>query len=261
MSMRLAEMMDTSQAAKDLSRQAIALALNGEWERAVEVNRAILSRSPDKLGAMGRLGKALMESARYAEARETLEKVVQMAPHKNIAKKNLVRLDQMEQAPAGTMTERRPAVSRQGFIEEGGKAGVTVLRKPADGQGVGRINSGDSVELVVRGGGIFAYTQGNECVDQLDTKLGMRLQRLMAAGNRYEAAVIRIDQRGVSVILRETYRDPSMRNVCSFPARAKEENRIYLEDHFSGYGPDDHNQEELGGAVDFLSSYDGDDEE
>ena len=82
------------------------------------------------------------------------------------------------------MTERRPAVSCQGLIEEGGKAGVPVLRKPAAGQGVTRINSGDSVELVVRGGVIVAYPRGNECVGQLDTKLGMRLQRLMAAGNR-----------------------------------------------------------------------------
>ena len=63
------------------------------------------------------------------------------------------------------------------------------------------------------------------------------------------------------MILRETYRDPSMRGVCSFPARAKAVNRIYFEDHFSGYGSDDDTQEDLGGAVDFQSSYDGDDEE
>jgi Flp pilus assembly protein TadD len=72
MSMRLAEMMETSQAVKDLSRQAIAPPRNGEWERAVEVNRAILSRRPAESDAMGQLGKALMESARYGEARGTL---------------------------------------------------------------------------------------------------------------------------------------------------------------------------------------------
>ena len=141
--MQLAEMMDTSQAGKDLTREAIALALNGEWERAVEVNRAILDRGPNQLDAISRLGKALMEAAQYREARETLEKVIQIAPHNNIAKKNLARLDQLEKAPAGKTPERRPATCRQGFIEEGGKAGVTVLQRAAPGHAMARIASGD----------------------------------------------------------------------------------------------------------------------
>ena len=261
MSMQLAEMMDTSQAAKDLSREAISLALNGEWERAAEVNRAILARSPKQLDAMGRLGKALMESAQYGEARETLEQLIQFAPHNNIAKKNLARLEQLEKAPAGTSSSRRAAGCRQGFIEEGGKAGVTVLQKAATGHAVARITSGDSVELVVKGSGIFAYAQDNECVGRLDTKLGMRLQRLMAAGNKYDAAVIGINQQGISVILRETYRHPSMRNVCSFPAKAKEEHRVYLGEDFSIYNSGDDTQEDLGEAVDFLGNDDLDDEE
>ena len=83
----------------------------------------------------------------------------------------------------------------------------------------------------------------------------------MAAGNKYEAAVIGINQRGISVMLRETYRDPSMRNVCSFPARAREENRVYLEDNFSIYNSEVETQEDFGEAVDFLGTDDLNEEE
>ena len=259
--MQVADMMNTSQAVKDLSGEAITLALNGEWGRAVEVNRAILARSPKQLDAISQLGKALMESAQYREARETLEKVIQIAPHHKIAKKNLARLEQLEKAPAGKTPERRPAGWRQGFIEERGKAGVTLLQKTVPGQAIARITSGDPVELVAQGSGIFAYDQNNEYLGQLDTKLGIRLQRLMVAGNRYEAAVIGIKQRGISVILRETYQHPSMRNVCSFPARATEENRVYLEDNLSIYSSENNSDEDIGEAVDFRDHDDRDDEE
>ena len=55
---------------RDLSRDAIALALKGEWERASEVNRAILELFADDVEAMNRLGKAYMELGRYVEAKD-----------------------------------------------------------------------------------------------------------------------------------------------------------------------------------------------
>ena len=46
---------------RDLTHEAVTLALKGEWERATEVNRAILELFEDDVEAMNRLGKALME--------------------------------------------------------------------------------------------------------------------------------------------------------------------------------------------------------
>ena len=65
---------------RELSRDAIGLALKGEWERATEVNRAILELFADDVEAMNRLGKALMELTQYEEAKEIIAKVVQIAP-------------------------------------------------------------------------------------------------------------------------------------------------------------------------------------
>ncbi|PKB64093.1 MAG: hypothetical protein BZY80_04155 [SAR202 cluster bacterium Io17-Chloro-G2] len=256
MSMQLAEMVDSSRQAKDLNRDAINMAMSGEWEQAVQANRTILESSPGQVDVMNRLGKALMELARYQESREILEEVASLAPHNNIVKKNLARLDQLEQQPAAAKQERRSAGNMRIFIEEGGKAGITVLQKPAPGQTVPRVMPGDPVELKFQQNRIFAYTQHDECLGQIGLKLALRLNRLTAAGNKYEAAIIGAGQQGISVILRETFRHPSMRGVCSFPARAKEENRVYVEDDFSKYGTETDIDDEYNAPGDFPGSQD-----
>ncbi|MBI4235948.1 MAG: tetratricopeptide repeat protein, partial [Chloroflexi bacterium] len=76
--------------------QAIALALRNQWAEAAEVNRALLEMTPDDVEALNRLVKALLELGRYAEAREALEKVLRIAPHNTIARKNLDRLAKAE---------------------------------------------------------------------------------------------------------------------------------------------------------------------
>ena len=52
---------------RDLDREAVDLALKGEWERATEVNRAVLELFTDDVEAMNRLAKALMELGDYGE--------------------------------------------------------------------------------------------------------------------------------------------------------------------------------------------------
>ena len=185
-----------------------------------------------------------------------MNKLVSLAPNNNIAKKNLARLEQLEKEPAGVKQERKSTGNMKIFIEEGGKAGITVLQKTGSGETVPRVMPGDTVELRFQQNRILAYTQNDEFLGQIGLKMAVRLNRLTAAGNKYEAAIIGTSQQGISLILRETYRHPSMRGVCSFPARAKEENRVYLEDDFSKYGTETDIDGEYNTPRDFPGSQD-----
>ena len=93
---------------RDLDREAVNLALNGEWDRATEVNKAILELFPSDVDAMNRLVKALIELGSYVDARAVLSQVSEVAPYNNIAKKNLARLDHLVENPdlANTGTAR-----------------------------------------------------------------------------------------------------------------------------------------------------------
>ena len=56
---------------------------------------------------------------------------------------------------------------------------------------------------------------------RVEPRLARRLRRLMAGGNCYSAAVVAVDAAAVSVIIRETARHPSLRNVVSFPTAVR----------------------------------------
>ena len=114
---------------QNLGREAVNLALNGEWERATEVNKAILELFSDDVEAMNRLVKALIELGNYLDASAVLNQVCEVAPYNTIAKKNRARLDQLTADPESASTgfskrTRKSAEAPQNFIEETGKSGT-----------------------------------------------------------------------------------------------------------------------------------------
>jgi hypothetical protein len=137
---------------RELSREAVNLALNGEWERATEVNKAILELFSDDVEAMNRLVKALIKLGNYLDARAVLNQVCEVAPYNNIAKKNMARLDQLtadpETAnPGPSKQTRKSAGAPQIFIEESGKSGTTILRNTSGNKAVLHLSPSDRVAL------------------------------------------------------------------------------------------------------------------
>jgi len=217
----------------NLDREAVNLALQGEWERATEVNKAILVLFPDGVEAMNRLVKALIELGSYADARAVLDQVCEVAPYNNIAKKNRARLDQLaaDPGPVGpgpAKQTKKTAGVPQIFIEESGKSGTTVLRNTAGKKAVVHISPSDQVVLSPDKNTVTVRTLDGQLLGQVEPKLGNRLARLMDGGNKYTAAVVAVNDQGVSIIIRETFKHHSLQNVCSFPSKAKEEDRVYL---------------------------------
>ena len=217
-----------TKAKRGLGLEAIALALKGEWERATEVNRAILELFADDVEAMNRLGKAYMELGKYDDARGVLGNVTRIAPYNNIAKKNLARLESLGNSPASTKLGRKVGSVPHIVIEESGKSGTTVLRKTAPSETVARIAPNDPANLVAENSNLNVYSRDGEYLGQVEPKLGQRLVRLMCSGNEYDAALVSVNQRGAAVIIGYTlpYRRPL--TLRPFPSKTKEEQRIYL---------------------------------
>ena len=245
---------------RDWSKEAIALALKGEWERAAEVNQAILALFSDDVDAMNRLGKAFMELNRYDRAREVLDTVVVKAPYNAIARKNLARLGQLESIPAAAQPVKKTASVPQLFIAESGKSATTVLEKMAAARVAASVAPGEPVTLAAEQQCLRAYIRENEYLGQVEPKLARRLLRLMDGGNRYAAAVLGINDWGLSIILREVYRHPSLHNISSFPAASKGEYRVYLDNELLRYledgDLDEEEPEESGEYDDAVAEWD-----
>ena len=250
--MEMTRTSDKTRLRRDWSKEAIDLALKGEWQRATEVNQAILALYPDDAEAMNRLGKAFMELCEYDKARKVLADVVEKAPYNAIAKKNLARLEQLENAPSGGRQSNKQGSAPRLFIAESGKSGTTVLQRQASASLVASIAPGDPVNLVFKNNAILAYAREEEYLGQVETKLARRLSRLISGGNRYEAAVIGINDWGITIVIRETYRHPSLHNIGSFPTRAKGEKRTQLNQNILKYLENaDLDEEDEEGSLDY----------
>ncbi len=239
---------------RDLGSEAVNLASQGEWQRATEVNKAILELFDDDVEAMNRLGKALIELGSYLDARAVLDQVCEIAPYNNIAKKNLARLNQLAADPtnddSGSPKQTKKAAGApQNFIEESGKSGTTILRNTDRNMAVLRISASDQVVLSKEKNTVNVLTLDGQLLGRIEPKLGNRLARLIDGGNQYTATVVTVNEQGVSVIIRETFKHRSLKNVCSFPSKAKEEDRVFLNEAEARFmreeeGDDDDDEEE-----------------
>lgn len=211
--------MTTNRFRINLGKDAVKLALDGEWERAAELNRAILELHPDDCEAANRLAKAMMELADYSAARTVLDGLLNKYPNNNIARKNLARLEKLESAGASRpATPGHVAGSSPIFIEEGGKSCTTMLRLAGNASTLADIVAGDTVSLSVSDDAVTAHTADGRRLGMVEPRLARRLRKLMDGGNQYSAAVVSINEGALSIVIRETQQHPSLRNVVSFPS-------------------------------------------
>ena len=217
---------ESSRLRRQRVEQAIQLALESRWKEAAAINRSLLSMFPSDVDAFNRLGKALMELGEYADARLAYQRALEMEPANSIARKNLERLE-VRAKTATAQAEGSRKIDPALFIAETGKTGVVTLRTVSP-EALGRLTEGDTVELKPQNNTLAVVTPDGEYVGQIEPKLGLRLLRLMEAGNRYVTAVTSLSEQ--RVIIREIYQHPSQQGRPSFPATGTEPVRPYVKD-------------------------------
>lgn len=221
---------------KDPQEEAIRLALEGRWEEAVKVNRAILERDPDNIEALNRLGKALMELRRYDEAYAAYGRVLELDPYNRIARKNRERLSALLQkavSEAQEIAREREQIVPDLFISESGKSAVVPLRGVAPPTILQRLSRGEILRLEAEGQNVIVKTADGTVLGRLDPRVGHRLAQFIQIGNRYAAAVAEVTEDDVKVFIREIYQHPRLVGRLSFPplpAGERELVRPYIRD-------------------------------
>jgi hypothetical protein len=207
------------------AKEAIDLALKGQWKEAVAANRHILEISPDDVETLNRLGRALTEIGEYERAREAYGRTLELAPHNRIAKKNLDRLSYLKkQSPKKDHNK----VVVDIFVEETGKARVVKLIRLAPKEVLALMAPGEEVRLHIEGQRLLAKSGRGEYVGEVEPKYGSRLVKLMKGGNQYVAAINSLGDNELRVIIREVYQHPSQIGHPSFPLREREGFRPYV---------------------------------
>src|SRR2546421_5943950 len=185
------------------SEQAITLAMKNRWDEAAQVNREILELFPNEVDAYNRLGKALTELGRYAEARDAYSQAVKLDPLNGIASKNLQRLGKL--ATEGSAAPSPSPVDPRLFIEESGKTTVTQLTDVRRTEATTKLSAGDQLQLERRGNQLGVTDLNGNDIGRIEPKLEQDLVKLLGLGNQYAVFVTSVNDQVVHVIIRETY--------------------------------------------------------
>lgn len=206
-------------------KEAVELALQGQWQEAVVTNRKILEKFPDHVETCNRLARALVEIGENAEAKKTYERTLALDPFNTIAKKNLNRLSLMGKRAAKTDAHK---VVADIFVEETGKARVVKLVSLAAKEVVAKMAPGEEVTPYVEGERLLVKNKEGDYLGEVEPKYGARLAKLAKLGNKYIAAMHSLGDKETKVIVREVYRHPSQSGRPSFPLRDKQGYRPYV---------------------------------
>jgi tetratricopeptide (TPR) repeat protein len=224
------------------SEQAISLAMKNRWDEAAQINREILDLFPNEVDAFNRLGKALTELGRYAEARDAYAQAVKLDPLNGIASKNLQRLGKL--AAEGSAAPPPSPVDPRLFIEESGKTTLTQLTDLRRGEAAAKLSAGDQLQLARRGNQVVVTDQTGIEIGRIEPKLEQDLIRLLDLGNQYAVFVTAASDQAVHVIIRETHRSAAMGNRPSFRPTAAQEVRAYTREGATRYELEEEEEEE-----------------
>jgi hypothetical protein len=202
--------------------EAIQAALESRWQDALAINRALLERHGDDDETHNRIGKALTELGDPRQALEAYSRALELNPMNVIAQKNVRKLELILESRE-KLSGMREAIDVDLFAEEPGKSAMTVLNPPKS-RVVAAVAPGDAVELHVQDGGLQAQTARGVVLGDVDSKIARRLVPLIASGNRYTAAVARVAESQIEIIIREAFQSSENARRSSFPvSRQKRE--------------------------------------
>jgi len=222
-----------------LSKEAIDLALQGRWEEAEALNRDIIEKFPSDVEAYNRLGRALTELGDLDGAKEAYLKALELAPENSIAKKNFARLTSLSESmatlkssPHKTSAAKAQArrVALDLFVTEIGKAGVVSLHNVAPVKVLAKMGFGDQVHLKAKKQRLTVTSESGEYLGEVEPRQGLRLIKLMRGGNRYDAAILNVEEDKLQVIIKETHQHPSQVGHPSFPVKAREHLRTRVKE-------------------------------
>lgn len=205
---------------RQMTDQAVKLAIKGSWEEAANLNKDMLALLGEQPDSYNRLGKAMSELGKLDEARAAYARSLELDPSNTIAKRNLDKLATMT-ALGGSPSQ----IDTRMFVEDTGKSTTAVLQA-VEPSVLSQLDAGDVVQMTVSGNAVNVETLDGTYIGMVDPRLGLRLARLIGAGNQYSAALITTDG-DVRVMIRETYQHPSQAGKVSFPRAASSGVRGY----------------------------------
>jgi len=192
--------------------KAIQATLEGDWEKAVKLNKTLVESDSNDIEALNRMGLAYTVLGKPRNAKKAYERVLEIDPLNSIAIKNLEKLNN----DTGSDSENNITIQVNNiFLEESGKTKVVELINLAQPEILLTLRTGQSVDIAEKRLKIFV-SQGKKYIGVLPDDIGKRLIKHLKGGNTYEAFIKSSSHQNVAVFIRELKRSARLKDQPTF---------------------------------------------
>lgn len=199
------------------TQQAIDAALDSNWERALKLNKQIISLEPQNVDALNRQAKAYMELGKINLAKKYYSEALKFDPYNPIALKNLKIIKSFKVRGGENNTNgQRIKLSAALFLQEPGKTKIVNLLKVAEPQKLSKAFCGMKVNIAIKGKKITVVDENNNYLGVLPDDVSHHLIRLIKGGNKYDLVIKSVKVNGLSIMIKETFRSKKFKNQPSF---------------------------------------------
>jgi len=204
---------------KDL---AVKAALQNNWQEAIKINLSLIADDPTDLDSYNRLAFSYLKIGKFKKAKEAYTQALVLDSTNPIALRNLKKLETVSKqkkttgAPHTNGATTANVTMHNLFIEEAGKTKTVELKNVTDKKSLSLLQPGDNVYLVPKRSKIFIQTQDKAYIGMLPDNIGMRLTSLIKGGNEYQACIKALDEKNVTVFVKEVKKMAKFKNQPSF---------------------------------------------
>tara|TARA_B110000116_G_scaffold79008_1_gene68547 strand:+ start:130 stop:834 length:705 start_codon:yes stop_codon:yes gene_type:complete len=198
-----------------LRKSAIKEASNQNWERAKQINLAILNQQKNNIETLNRLGIAYIKLGQKQNAIKCFTLVIKISPNNIISQKNLQKLHLAGDKKISNTIDKKYLVndsSKSINLKFELNKKISSLDK--------EIGAGDSLIIKQKEDSISIY-KDKILLNVIKHTIAKRISKLIKLGNKYSCTVIGSNEKYIRVNIKEIFKSESTTNIISFPEYLK----------------------------------------
>jgi len=203
-----------------LRNQAIDEALNGNYEKAISLNKQVLAENESDIDSLMQLAHAYWQTGETALAKKYYRQVLSIEPNNGLAKKRLALINVLnnKKNSDNTAGRRKPIkiVAISDLIEEPGKTKIVKLSNIGKPQHLSLLKIGEEVFLKMRKRRLEIRDIDNNFIGCLPDDISKRLIGFIQEKGIYETYIFSIDRNEVKVFIKEIFKSAKFHHISSF---------------------------------------------
>ena len=184
---------------KTLAERAIDAGIDGDWEKAIQLNKELIKLKKNDIDALNRLSFAYLQNNKKTLARKIINKVLRVDKFNSIANKNLRLLNICN---SYLKKDFSLLVKNVDFIEEPGTKKIISLINQCTKEILYKIRPGTKLNLKIRRRRVCVQLE-SMYIGGFPDDINKNLIKLIENGNKYEIFFKSFDQKKAYILLQE----------------------------------------------------------